>query len=39
LTDKEKKLLERAARTCPVHESLDPRIDRPVEFVWNEPEQ
>ncbi len=26
--------LERAALTCPVHQSLHPEIAKPVEFVW-----
>ncbi|MBM4021184.1 MAG: OsmC family protein [Planctomycetes bacterium] len=26
--------LERAALACPVHESIHPEIDAPVEFVW-----
>jgi putative redox protein len=26
--------LERAALTCPVHESLRPEIERPVTFAW-----
>jgi putative redox protein len=27
-------LLENAALTCPVHQSLHPQIEKPVEFVW-----
>jgi putative redox protein len=27
--------LERAALSCPVHQSLHPEIEKPVEFVWN----
>jgi uncharacterized OsmC-like protein len=30
----QRKLLEAAALGCPVHHSLDPRIEKPVEFVW-----
>jgi uncharacterized OsmC-like protein len=30
----QRKLLEAAALGCPVHHSLDPRITKPVEFVW-----
>ena len=30
----QRKLLESAALGCPVHHSLDPRIDKSVEFVW-----
>lgn len=26
--------LENAAKTCPVHKSLHPEIDAPIEFVW-----
>jgi putative redox protein len=26
--------LERAAHTCPVHQSLHPEIEKPIEFVW-----
>jgi hypothetical protein len=29
-------VLERAARTCPVHESLHPSIDGPVVLHWKE---
>jgi putative redox protein len=27
--------LERASLSCPVHQSLHPEIEKPVEFVWN----
>jgi len=30
----QRKLLEAAALGCPVHYSLDPQIEKPVEFVW-----
>ena len=33
LNPKQRTLLERAALTCPVHQSLHPDIDIPVEFV------
>lgn len=26
--------LERAAHTCPVHRSLHPEIEKPIEFIW-----
>ena len=26
--------LERAAHTCPVHQSLHPEIEKPIEFTW-----
>jgi len=29
-----RQLLERTAATCPVHQSLDPSIEAPVEFVY-----
>jgi putative redox protein len=32
LIDREK--LERAAHTCPVHKSLHPEVEIPIEFVW-----
>ena len=31
----QQELLERAALTCPVHHSLLPEIDKPIEFRWN----
>ncbi|MFM7040725.1 MAG: OsmC family protein [Planctomycetaceae bacterium] len=27
-------VLERVAATCPVHQSIHPEIDAPVEFIW-----
>ena len=33
-TDKDKKILEHAALTCPVHYSLHPDIKRVVDFGW-----
>ncbi len=33
-TDEQKKKLENAALTCPVHKSMHPDIQIPVEFVW-----
>jgi putative redox protein len=33
-TDKEKKLLERAALTCPVYLSLHPDLKKTVDFGW-----
>ncbi len=34
LPHEERTILERAGRACPVHHSLDPRIEAPVEFVY-----
>jgi putative redox protein len=31
----QRQALERAALSCPVHQSLHPEIEKPVEFVWN----
>ncbi|RYE25881.1 MAG: OsmC family peroxiredoxin, partial [Sphingobacteriales bacterium] len=33
-TDKEKKILEHAALTCPVFESLHPDCKKTVDFIW-----
>lgn len=38
-TDKEKKLLEHAALTCPVFESLHPDCQKNVSFRWSGAEQ
>lgn len=34
LTGEQKQKLEQAALTCPVHKSLHPDVQMPVEFVW-----
>lgn len=34
LSDEDKQKLERAAHTCPVHKSLHPDVQSPVEFTW-----
>ena len=36
LPEKERKILETAACSCPVHQSLSEKVVRPVEFVWPE---
>ena len=33
-TDEEKKVLETAAHTCPVHKSLHPDVDAPITIRW-----
>lgn len=33
-TEREKQILEKAALTCPVHQSLHPDIDKDVHFHW-----
>ena len=33
-SDQDKLKLERAAHTCPVHKSLHPDIETPIEFIW-----
>lgn len=32
----ERKLLEAAAHGCPVHRSLHPDVDKPIEFFWQD---
>lgn len=34
LSPEDQQKLERAAHTCPVHKSLHPEIDTPIEFIW-----
>lgn len=34
LSPEDQQKLERAAHTCPVHKSLHPDIDTPIEFTW-----
>ena len=34
-THPQREALERAALTCPVHQSLHPEVEKPVTFVWS----
>jgi len=34
-THPRREALERAALTCPVHQSLHPEVDKPVKFTWS----
>ena len=34
LEESEREKLERAARACPVHKSLHPDVETPIEFSW-----
>ena len=34
VSDEHRQRLERAAHTCPVHKSLHPDIQTPIEFTW-----
>ena len=36
LAEEDRQRLERAAHTCPVHKSLHPDIEMPIDFVWAE---
>ncbi len=36
VSDEDKKVFERAAATCPVHQSLHPEIEKPILFHWQE---
>jgi len=35
-THPHREAIERAALTCPVHQSLHPDVERPVRFVWTD---
>ena len=34
LSADQKRLLERTALTCPVHKSMSPEIEMPIDFIW-----
>jgi putative redox protein len=34
VSEEDRKKLERAAHTCPVHKSLHPDVQKPIEFTW-----
>ncbi len=35
LGDEQKQKLQQAAMTCPVHKSLHPELEMPIEFTWD----
>ena len=35
VADRDKKVLEATAFTCPVHKSMSPDVDMPIAFEWN----
>jgi putative redox protein len=34
VSDENRQKMERAAHTCPVHRSLHPDIEKPIDFIW-----
>jgi putative redox protein len=34
VSEAHRKTLEKAAHTCPVHQSLHPDVQKPIEFIW-----
>ena len=37
VADRDRKILEAAAFTCPVHKSMSPEIEMPITFSWGSP--
>ena len=35
VTEKDRKILEHTALTCPVHQSLHPDMEKAIEFIWD----